>query len=189
MSQKFANILRSNPSIRNLIRLLKTFVYKKYYRLRMVDKYCYFGGRVDVASNLIAKEYSFIGNNCIICPNVKIGRYTMLAANVSILGGDHIITNPASPIIFSGRPKMETTTIGDDVWIGSNTIIMAGVTIGNGSIIGAGSIVTKDIPAYSICAGNPAKYIRKRFSDEEILIHKNMLKDKFNSINYCGQRQ
>lgn len=58
--------------------------------------------------------------------------------------------------------------IGNDVWIGDNVILIAGIKIGNGAIIGAGSIVTKDILPYSIVAGNPAKEIRKRFSKEEI---------------------
>lgn len=56
--------------------------------------------------------------------------------------------------------------IGDDVWIGSNSVILSGVTIGRGSIIGAGSVVTMNIPNYSIVAGNPARVIKSRFSNE-----------------------
>jgi len=58
--------------------------------------------------------------------------------------------------------------IEDDVWIGSNSVILSGVKIGRGSIIGAGSVVTKNIPAYSIAVGNPAKVIKKRFSEQII---------------------
>jgi virginiamycin A acetyltransferase len=58
--------------------------------------------------------------------------------------------------------------IGNDVWIGYNATIMAGVTIGDGAIIGTNSVVTKDVEPYAIVGGNPAKLIKKRFSDIEI---------------------
>lgn len=60
------------------------------------------------------------------------------------------------------------TRIGNDVWIGNRVMVKAGVTIGDGAVIGMGSIVTKDIGAYEIWAGNPARLIRKRFDDETI---------------------
>jgi virginiamycin A acetyltransferase len=65
-------------------------------------------------------------------------------------------------------PQKRDTTIGDDVWIGHQAFIMPGVTIGSGAIIGAGSVVTKDVPPYTIVAGNPAKLIRKRFDEDTI---------------------
>ena len=58
--------------------------------------------------------------------------------------------------------------IGNDVWIGFEAVILAGVTIGDGAIIGARAVVTKDVPPYTIVGGVPAKPIRKRFSDEDI---------------------
>lgn len=64
---------------------------------------------------------------------------------------------------------METhTTIGNDVWIGSRAIILGGTNIADGAVIGSGSVVTKDIGPYEIWAGNPAKFIRKRFDDQTI---------------------
>lgn len=60
------------------------------------------------------------------------------------------------------------TIIGNDVWMGTRTIVVAGVTIHDGAVIGAGSVVTKDIGPYEIWAGNPARYIHKRFDDETI---------------------
>lgn len=60
------------------------------------------------------------------------------------------------------------TVIGNDVWLGHESVVMPGVTIGDGSIIGARSVVTKDVPPYSIVGGNPAKIIRKRFPDAVI---------------------
>ncbi len=67
--------------------------------------------------------------------------------------------------------------LGDDVWVGINVIICSGITIGQGAVIGAGSVVTKDIPPYSIAVGNPAKVIKKRFSEPLI--------EKLLSINIC----
>ena len=58
--------------------------------------------------------------------------------------------------------------IGSDVWIGSHVIIMSGVTIGDGAVIGANSVVTKDVGEYCVAAGNPARTVRKRFTDEQI---------------------
>lgn len=61
--------------------------------------------------------------------------------------------------------RKKKTTIGNDVWIGCNAIVLSGVNIGNGAIIAAGAVVTKDVPPYSIVAGNPAKVIKYRFDD------------------------
>ena len=58
--------------------------------------------------------------------------------------------------------------IENDVWIGANSTIMSGIRIGNGSVVAAGSTVTKDIPPYSIVAGNPAKVVKKRFTEDQI---------------------
>ena len=64
--------------------------------------------------------------------------------------------------------EYDTTTLGNDVWIGSHAFIKGGIVIGNGAVIGAYSVVTKDVEPYSIVAGNPAKFIRKRFDNETI---------------------
>ena len=67
---------------------------------------------------------------------------------------------------FFEQRKGKSVMVGNDVWIGHNAIIMPGVNIGNGAVIGAGAVVTKDVEAYSIVAGVPAKKIKMRFSDE-----------------------
>ena len=75
--------------------------------------------------------------------------------------------------MFDGElKKLKTnskTKIGNDVWIGHNVIILSGITIGDGAILAAGSIITKDVEPYTIVAGNPAKTIRKRFSENVII--------------------
>ena len=63
---------------------------------------------------------------------------------------------------------MKDTVVGNDVWMGYNSIIMPGVTIGSGAIIASGSVVTRDVAPYTIVGGNPAQLVRQRFDDETI---------------------
>lgn len=162
--------------------------YRYKYHLKNVDKTFYIAGPGYISSNLKAAEHSYIGPNCSIPPNVSIGKYTMLAPNVSILGGDHIFDDPSKPVIYAGRPSTPSTHIGRDVWIGANALIMAGVKIGDGSIVAAGAIVTKDILEYTIVGGNPAKFIRMRYNEQEIKIHRKMLESKDINVNLTKQQ-
>ena len=108
-----------------------------------------------------------IGNNVQINPNssiygnVKIGNNVMIAPNCMIAGGNHNFSDISIPIRYQGD-NSKGIVIEDDVWIGANCVVLDGVNIQKGSIIGAGSIVTKDIPEFSIAVGNPCKVIRKR---------------------------
>ena len=74
----------------------------------------------------------------------------------------------AAPTPGFPNPQPESPVIGHDVWIGASAAILPGVTIGTGAIVGANSVVTRDVGPYEIVAGNPARLIRKRFSDEVI---------------------
>ena len=151
------------------------------YGLKNISKTCLVCKGCKVSKDLEAEEYTFIASNCIIYPKVKIGKYSMLANDVQIIGADHVYNNPNLPIIFSGREKIKPTEIGEDCWIGARSIILVGVKIGDGAIVAAGSVVTKDIEPYTINAGVPAKKIRMRFTEEEIALHKEMLKRKITS--------
>lgn len=153
--------------IRYFYRILRMFYIRKRFNLKYVSKSFYLSPASKVSSDLIAKDYSYIGPNSIIYPKVKLGKYSMIANNVSIIGGDHNFNKPMTPIIFSGRGVLKETLIGDDVWIGAFAVISAGVTIGDGSIIAMGSIVTKNIPPFTIYGGVPAIKIRDRFKNEE----------------------
>jgi len=77
---------------------------------------------------------------------------------------------PAFAGALDGYAAAGDTVVGNDVWIGSEAIIMAGVTIGHGALIGTRALVTKDVEPYAIVGGNPAKLIRKRFSDADIAL-------------------
>jgi acetyltransferase-like isoleucine patch superfamily enzyme len=108
-----------------------------------------------------------------------IGKYCSIGGYVRILlGGNHrsdwVTTYPFSyfrkeAMHIKGHPYSRgDVVIGNDVWIGLGCTILSGVSIGDGAVLGAHSVITKDVPAYSIAAGNPAKVLRKRFSDEQI---------------------
>lgn len=110
------------------------------------------------------------GQNCMIQCDIEIGNEVLIASNVSFIGrNDHNYNVVGSSIWNSPRGENLTTKIGDDCWIGHGVIVLAGVTIGNGSIIAAGSVVTTDIDSYFIYAGVPAKKIKPRFATDEDL--------------------
>lgn len=121
-------------------------------------------------------HFDFTGDKLII------GKFCMIASGASFImnGANHLTQSISSyPFaIFGGEwsdamkdksyPYKGNTVIGNDVWIGHNAVIMAGVTIGDGVVIAAHSVVVKDVPPYTIIGGNPAQPVKKRFSDEQI---------------------
>lgn len=111
---------------------------------------------------------------------VEVGAFCSFAESVLIFGGgehrvDWVTTHPVR-IAFNlpgagqdGHPHSKgTTRIGNDVWIGHGALVLSGVTVGDGACIGAGAVVSKDVPAYSIVAGNPGRVVRMRFSETQI---------------------
>lgn len=111
-------------------------------------------------------EYTYIGFNSIVTKS-KIGRYCSIAGNVSIGIGEHKINRVSTSSHFY-KNAWETLTekecvIGNDVWIGTNSVIRRGVTIGDGAVIGANSFVNRDVKPFEVVAGAPAKFIKMRF--------------------------
>ena len=92
---------------------------------------------------------------------VSIGDRTLIGYRTQVLSSNHNIPDDNGKIFGAGHSKKEVR-IANDVWIGANCIITAGVTIAEGSVVAAGSVVTKDIPPFCIYGGVPAKLIRKR---------------------------
>ena len=111
-------------------------------------------------------DYSGIGMRARLVGPISIGNYVMMAPDVLIITVNHEFSDTETPMMFQGMADYEPVTIEDDVWIGERVIILPGVHIGKGSIIGAGAVVAKDIPPYSIAVGNPARVIRSRKPDE-----------------------
>jgi maltose O-acetyltransferase len=120
------------------------------------EKGATFGSDLEIGDN------SGIGIYAQISPGVKIGSNVMMAPEVVILTSNHAYDNIETPMMFQGSGPFKPVIIEDDVWIGQRTIILPGVKISQGSIVGAGSIVTKSFPPFSIIGGNPAKIIKSR---------------------------
>lgn len=115
--------------------------------------------RCDYGTYITLGENFYANYNCTILDiaPVTIGDNVMLAPGVGIYTAGHPVHPDARRSGYEyGRP----ITIGDDVWIGANSVICPGVTIGSGAVIGAGSVVTRDIPANVVAAGNPCRVLR-----------------------------
>ena len=144
----------------------------------IVGDYTYYDDFEDVGNfeKNVKYHFDFIGDKLII------GKFCMIASDVSfIMNGANHLTNAISSYPFaifgndqadamSGKsyPTKGDTIIGNDVWIGYKAVIMPGIKIGDGAIIATNSMITKDVEPYSVVGGNPAKEIKKRFSDREI---------------------
>ena len=140
--------------------------------------YCDYGSHIEVGKNFFANY------NCTILDVAKviIGDNCQLAPNVSIYTAGH----PVHPETRnSGYEYGIKVTIGDNVWIGGNTVICPGVHVGDNVVIGAGSVVTKDIPDMVIAAGNPCKVIRKITEDDRRTYFKKQIIDDEAWENIC----
>ena len=125
-----------------------------------IGRYCML--RAGVGSIHIGPKVT-IGSFCFLrgSGGLKIGENSMLSQGVQIITANHVFRDRSMPIKFQGT-RYGKVNIGEDVWVGTSTIILADVSIGNGSVIGAGSIVTKDVPKYSLALGAPARVMSKR---------------------------
>ena len=131
-------------------------------------------GNTQIDEKTFIGEYTYIGRNCLIS-RATIGRYCSIGNNVSIGPGEHRLNRiSTSSFLYDHKVDWyseltrEDVNIGNDVWIGTDSIIRRGVTIGNGAVVGANSFVNKDVPPFAIVAGNPAKIIRYRFDEKKI---------------------
>lgn len=135
-----------------------------------------------IGDNFYIGRYSQIECDAEIGNNVILGNYVALVGRY-----DHNYQQIGTSIRLSSQIREKDYTwyglkskiiIDDDVWIGYGSIIMSGIKIARGSIIAAGSIVTKDVEPYSIVGGNPARFIKFRFTEEEIIKHEKILFQK-----------
>ncbi len=129
------------------------------------------GGRIEIGNDC------YVGNNSRIWAagggGVFVGDRVLIAHNVNIFDNDTHPTNAVerrrdAELIFASGTREDFSSlvvravrVGDDAWIGCNACVMKGVTIGNGAIVAAGSVVTKDVPDYCVVAGNPAKVVKE----------------------------
>jgi galactoside O-acetyltransferase len=113
-----------------------------------------------------------IGSHCSFNHNVflgasggeiVIGNDVLIGPNVVLRAADHQFSDPDRPIRLQGHARGKIV-IGDNVWLAANVVVTSGVTIGNGCVVGAGSVVTQDLPPMSVCVGNPARPTRSRLT-------------------------
>ena len=158
-----------------------SFFYKKMLR----------GCGSNVRFSALTSDFTYrnvtIGNDVYIGPHalflctesqIFIGNKVLFGPHVTIIGGDHRITDVGRFIydVVDKHPEDDQDVhIEDDVWIGTNTTLLKGVTVGRGAVVAAGALVTKDVPPYAIVGGVPAKVLKYRFTPEQIQEHERQL--------------
>lgn len=188
--RRVAGLLIRHPLTLYLAYVYKVLTAPNHVRLGHLATYhhCEFEEYVTLEDNVVIKnckigKFTYLGTRSFFS-HTTIGRFCSITLDVKCGLGQHPTSRFVSthPMFYNAtlRPAQLTladrsyfedinpVTIGHDVWIGANAIIMDGVTIGDGSIIAAGCIVTKDVEPYSIVGGVPGRLIRKRFNDEQI---------------------
>jgi acetyltransferase-like isoleucine patch superfamily enzyme len=161
------------------------------YVFRYLFAECGENVRFDPSSSYFSYSNIRIGKNVFIggqawfsCShgNITIGSFVMFGPGVKVLGGNHRYSVVGTPM-FEDDDKHwgddPGVNIGSDVWVGANAIILPGVRVGNGAVIAAGSVVNRDVPAFSLVAGVPAKIVKKRFSTPELCSHIELLKERY----------
>ena len=190
--KKIIKFLFKNPLSEYAYFLFNWVVNKSKFK-RLSQEYLSFVFKSHVGANVKIYEhavinrstvgsYTYIGDKSRVNRAI-IGKFCCIGPNCILGTGRHPSSDfvSAHPIFYSTRKQVGTTfsdrdyfpelghvTLGNDVWIGANVIILTGATIRDGAIIGAGSVVTKDIPPYTIYGGIPAKFIRNRFEKDII---------------------
>ncbi len=151
-----------------LLRLLLIWQTRVLYRFRDVGEGCRLDRRLFVIPNKVSLgRRCYIGRYSYLDGDITIGDFTMLASHVAVVGGDHAYLQKDTLMIDGGREHWRPTVIGSDVWVGHGAIILNGLTIGDGALVAAGSVVVKDVAPYTIVAGNPARFIKNRFDKPE----------------------
>lgn len=115
----------------------------------------------EISPNIRIGDRSELGQNSLIYAGVEIGCDVLMGPGVKIITRNHIVADRSIPIRLQGE-TFQAVTIGDDVWIGANVVILPGVEIGKGAVVAAGAVVAKSVAPYSIVGGVPARVISQR---------------------------
>ena len=121
-----------------------------------IEKGARFGDDLKIGNSSGIGAYSNIPGNVTIGENVMMGQECLMFTR------NHQMKDKTRPMCLQGMEESRPIVIGNDVWIGARVTILPGVHIGNGAVIGAGAVVTKDVPAYEVWGGNPARFLRSR---------------------------
>lgn len=148
---------------------IRAFCCKRFFRATgrniNIEHGAYLGsGRlIEIGDN------SGIGVHCHVPGDICIGNDVMMGPEVLILGQNqnHRFSDLTVPMRLQGQIASPPVVVEDDVWIGARVIILPGIRIGKGAILGAGAIITRDVPPYAICVGNPGRVVRFRNVPED----------------------
>lgn len=152
----------STPVFGKICRTLRYLCCKRIFKFCGVGVNIEKGAKFGKGLEITIGNYSGLGINCKVPNNIVIGDNVMMGPDVLILARNHLFSNVSIPMIKQGLSQQVQTIIGNDVWIGERVIVLPGKSIGEGSIIGAGAVVSKSIPPYVIAVGNPAAIKAKR---------------------------
>ena len=152
-------------------RIVKELLGKSEHACINPPFYCDCGTHIEVGKNFFANY------NCTIIDvaKVTIGDNCQMAPNVAIYTAGHPVHPTARNTLYEYGIEV---TIGDNVWIGGNTVILPGVHIGSNTVIGAGSVVSKDIPDWVVAVGNPCRVVRKITEEDKKFLYKDRVFDE-----------
>ncbi len=160
--------------------LRRLYYFSSFIRFKKVGKNIILskGGKFIRPGEIEFGDNIFISRNFhISARNLTFGNNIMIGSNLIIECDDHLYNKVGMTMFDLQKERIGSfVTIEDDVWMGAGVIILKNVVIGEGSIIAAGSVVTKDTPPYSICAGIPCKAIKSRFTEKELKEHLRLVK-------------
>ncbi len=122
-----------------------------------MESYCCINNAV---GDVVIGDYTRIGLHCTVIGPVCIGNHVNLAQGIVVTALNHNFNDETKRIDEQGV-STKSVIIEDDVWIGANTVVLPGVTIGQHSVVAAGAVVTQDVPPYTVVAGVPAKVVKK----------------------------
>ena len=132
--------------------------------------------RSTICGNVYVGDHTNINGPCYLSGNVAIGKWCAIAHELRVRSSNHAVEYPNMQAKLNVRygfvdvhgVEKGAVYVGNACWLGDRVTVLSGVNIGDGAIIGAGAVVTKDVPPFSIAVGNPARVIKQRFEDEVI---------------------
>jgi chloramphenicol O-acetyltransferase type B len=188
MKIEFVNMPKGASKFNFFLRYIMNTI-RTWYMFNIKYPWVKYNGFVRVMNQTnFAKRDIVVGNNVQfgrgtwVSTDVHFGNHILIAGRVSFVGkNDHVLGIPGKTLWESPRGIDDLIIVNDDVWIGTNSIIIAGVSIGKGAIIAAGSVVNKNVPECEIWGGVPAKKLKDRFESKELKsIHLDYLNSKNN---------
>ncbi|MBB4858110.1 acetyltransferase-like isoleucine patch superfamily enzyme [Novosphingobium chloroacetimidivorans] len=149
---------------------------RRRFRFAELGEGFQWGAELIVGAGSRVGRFAYLGPGFASHGPVVVGDLCMVAAGCRIVGADHVFDRAGTPTRLA-RPDTprQVTTFGADAWIGERVTIREGVTIGAGAVVGSAATVVRDVPAYAVVAGTPARLVRERFGPRERMLHEQVV--------------